>query len=69
MFARGEGERRGDDRVFGVHRCRLLHLEQMDDGALLYSTGNCIQSLGWQRKEGKKRVCMGGWVTLLYSRN
>ena len=28
-----------------VDRCRLLHLEQMGDGVLLCSTGNCVQSL------------------------
>jgi len=34
------------NREFGVGRCKLLHLERMDNGVLLYSTGNCVQSLG-----------------------
>ena len=55
------------DRGFGVGRYRLLHLERMGDGALLYSTGNCVHSLGLEhQKDGKKKnnkkktnVCMG----------
>ena len=30
---------------FGVSRCKLLHSEWISDEVLLYSTGNCIQSL------------------------
>ena len=29
-----------------VHRCKLLHLEWISSGVLLYSTGNYIQSFG-----------------------
>ena len=44
------------DRGFGVGRYRLLHLERMGDGALLYSTGNCVHSLGLEhQKDGKKK--------------
>ena len=46
VFARGKWGERGTDGEFGVAGCRLLNLEQMGDGVLLYSTGNCIQSLG-----------------------
>ena len=31
---------------FGVSRWKLLHLEWISNEVLLYSTGNCIQSLG-----------------------
>ena len=41
---REEGEREADGE-FGVGRCRLLDVEQMSDGVLMYSTGNCIQPL------------------------
>ena len=40
LFARGMGEEKGMDREFGAGRCRLLHLEEMGDGILLYSTWN-----------------------------
>ena len=36
----------GVDGEFGVVRCKLLHLEQINNEVLLYSTGNYIQSLG-----------------------
>ena len=48
VFVRGrgrEGGERGTDWKFGVSRCRLLHLEWMGDGVLLFSTGNCVRSL------------------------
>ena len=41
----GGGESRMD-REFGVGRCKLLHLEWVSNGVLLYSTGNYIHSLG-----------------------
>ena len=34
------------DKEFGVGRCKLLHLEWISYGVLLYSTGTYIQSLG-----------------------
>ena len=46
VFASGEVGEGGDNREFGVGRCRPLCLEQMGDEVLLYNTGNCIQSLG-----------------------
>ena len=38
--------RSGMDEEFGVGRYKLLHLEWISNEALLYSTGNYIQSLG-----------------------
>ena len=38
----------GMDGKFGVSRCKLLCLEWISYVALLYSTGNYIQSLGIQ---------------------
>ena len=32
--------------MFGVVRCKVLHLEWISNGVLLYSTGNYVQSLG-----------------------
>ena len=31
------------DWEFGISRCRLLHMEGINDKVLIYSTGNCIQ--------------------------
>ena len=36
VFAREEGGGKGTDEEFVVSRCRLLHLEWMGDGVLLY---------------------------------
>ena len=43
-----QGERGGSevDGEFGVSRCKLFHLEWINNEVLLYSTGNYIQSLG-----------------------
>ena len=42
-IAKGEGSRRGKDWEFGTSRCKLLHIEWMNNKVLLYSTGNYIQ--------------------------
>ena len=34
------------DWEFGVNRCKLLHLERINNKVLFYSTGNYIQSSG-----------------------
>ena len=34
------------DWEFGVSKCKLFHLEWIDNEVLLYSIGNYIQSLG-----------------------
>ena len=46
MVARGEGGGSGKDRDLGVGRYKILHLEWISNGVLLYSTGNYAQSLG-----------------------
>ena len=46
MVAEEEKEGTGMDREFRVGRCKLLHLEWISNEALLYITGNYIQSLG-----------------------
>ena len=48
----------GMDWEFGVSRCKLLHLEWINNKVLLYSTGNYIQSPGINHngKEYKKRM-------------
>ena len=47
--------RGGESRIdweFGVNRCKLLHLEWISNEALLYSTGNYIQSLVMEHDGG-----------------
>ena len=46
VVAKGVGAGRGMDWEFGVSRCKLLHLEWIDNKVLMYSTGNYIQSPG-----------------------
>ena len=46
MVAKGERGGIGLDKEFGVSRCKLLHLEWISNEVLLYSTGDCVQSLG-----------------------
>ena len=60
VVAKGEGGGRGMDWEFGVGRCKLLHLECINNKVLLYSTGNYIQSPGINHngKEYKKE-CRG----------
>ena len=45
MGAKRERKESGMDEGFGVSRCKLLHLEQVSNEVLLYSTGTSIQSL------------------------
>ena len=40
MVAKGEGGGGGMDWEFGVGRCKLLHLEWINNKVLMYSTGN-----------------------------
>ena len=58
MVAKGEGVGEGMDWEFGVSRCKLLHLEWIDNKVLLYSTGNYIQfpGINHNAKEYKKRM-------------
>ena len=43
MVAKEEGGRGGMDRELGISRCKLLHIEWINNKVLLYSTGNYIQ--------------------------
>ena len=45
VVAKGEGEGRGMDWGFGVHRCKLLHLEWLNNKVLIYSTGAILNVL------------------------
>ena len=40
------GGRELDEWCVGVGRWKLLHLDWISSEILLYSTGNCVQSLG-----------------------
>ena len=40
-----KGESGGRNQEFGVSRYTLLHIKQINNKDLLYSTGNCIQYL------------------------
>ena len=49
------------DWEFGVSRCKLLHIEWMDNKVLLYSTGNYVQcpEINHNGKEYKKEyICI-----------
>ena len=46
VVAKGEGGGSGMDLDLGVSRCKLLHLEWVNNKVLLYSTGNYSQSPG-----------------------
>ena len=49
------------DGEFGVGRCKLLHLEWIINGVLLYSSGNYVQSHGVEHNGRwceKKYVCV-----------
>ena len=39
---------RGLDWEFGVSRCKLFHLEWINNELVLYSIGNYVQSLGME---------------------
>ena len=40
VVAKGEGEELGWTGSFGVSKCKLLHLEEISNEILMYSTGN-----------------------------
>ena len=60
VVATGEGGGRGMNWEFEVGRCKLLHVEWINNKVLLNSTGNYIQSPGTNHngKEYKKRMYM-----------
>ena len=55
-LSRGRGNGGGMDWKFGVGKCKLLHIEWINNKVLLYSTGNYIQYPGINHngKEYKK---------------
>ena len=58
---RGMGGRGGIDWEFGTSRCKLLHIEWINNKVLLYSTGNYIQYpvINHNRKEYEKEyICI-----------
>ena len=58
VVARGREEGVGWLGSSGVGRCKLLHLEWISNGVLLYSTRNYVQSLGLEHdgRQCKKRM-------------
>ena len=45
VVAMGYSGEKGIDGEFEVGRCKLLYLKSINNGVLLYSTGNPVQSL------------------------
>ena len=58
MVTKGEEGGRGMDWDSGVGRCKLLHIEWINNKVLTYSTGNYIQYpvINHNEKEYKKRM-------------
>ena len=71
MVAKWEGHRVGWTGECEVSRCKLLHVEWINNEVLLSSTGNCTQSPGTEHDGNKYFIFMHGfnWVPLLCSRN
>ena len=66
------GDGGGMEWEFGLSRCKLLHIEWINDNVLLYSTGNYTQYPGINHngKQYKKEcIYVYNSVTLLYSRS
>ena len=55
VVAKGEGRWGREDCVFGISRCKLLHIEWINNKVLLYSTGNCIQYPVKKNNNGKEK--------------
>ena len=66
VVTKGKEGERGMDGEFGVSRCKLLHLERIDNKVLLYSTGNYIQ-FPWIVHGGQEyiytHIYICNWVT------
>ena len=43
VVAKREGEGEGKDSKFGISRCKLVYIGQINNKVLLHSTGNYIQ--------------------------
>ena len=52
VVAKREEGGRAMDLEFGVSKGKLLHLEWMAKGVLLYRIGNCVQFLGIEHDRG-----------------
>ena len=61
---------KGWDLEFGVNRYKVLPLEWISSGVLLYRLGTMSGHLRWNTIMREKRmyICMCDWVTLLGSR-
>ena len=59
MVAKGEEEEVGWMGSLGLIDNKVLNLEWISNGALLYSTKNCVQSLGLEHDERQyeKKEC------------
>ena len=68
-----KGRRGGLDGEFGVSRCKVLHLEWMDNKVLLYIAGNYIQSPGINQNETECTyvcVCVYTYIRMyMYTHN
>ena len=61
VVAKGESGGSRMDRELRGGRCKLLHLEWISNGVLVYSTGNYVQTFGIEhdgREYEKKNVCV-----------
>ena len=56
MVTKGERSWGGINKEFGISKYKLLHMKQIDNKVLLYSTGNYIQYLviKYNGKESEK---------------
>ena len=61
----------GMDCEFGISRCKVLHIEWINNKVLLHSTRNSIQYsvINQNGKNMKKNVHMYNGINLLYSTN
>ena len=69
---RGKRECVEEDSVFGISRCRLSHMEWINNKVLLSSTRKYTQYsvINHNRIEYKKEcLCRYNWITVLCSRN
>ena len=55
VVAKGEGERVGWTGTLGLIACKLLPLEWINSGILLYSPGNYVWSLAMEHNDVRKK--------------
>ena len=60
MVAKGEVGGGGKNWEFGIRRCKLLHVEWINNKVLLYSTQNYIQypMINHNEKDCSKKECI-----------